>query len=208
MRPAAPPQKARQSRRGISPSVRHREKRPTKPVLFRMFFCIHAETEPHTTKTRRRCSWKRLSHATLRCAGKSLSNPPIHEISSSNTTVFPVSRMAPSRAAKASGQLFGDIGGKPLWAARLRPNSASCLALFMPFSGASPSIFSSLAPDRLANSFIRVLLPMRRRPWHATRDGPRLRHSDARVSSSFSRPRNILLDGFALMYKILPQYVG
>ena len=70
-------------------------------VLCTMFSVSHDETDPHRTRISRPCFRNRLSHATLRSAANVRDRLPIHEISSSSSTVHPSSEIALSASWNA-----------------------------------------------------------------------------------------------------------
>ena len=154
---------------------------------------IQPETDPHTTKTRfsRRANF--VSQASFSNAGKALSNAPIHDISSRNTTVFARPLMADARASKALAQPSAHASSAPVCADRRSQKWLSCVAFVTPSSGASPVISMKRHLDRAANSSISVDFPTRRRPEQTTRDGESLPHNSSRVSNSSFLPANMAL---------------
>ncbi len=167
---------------------------------------IHAETEPHKTRTSLGWDLNSTSQAVLRSPGKSGAAPPIQEISSRRTTVRFESSIARSSQKNASFQFRnGRIGEL------VRRASVAICSSFVAgrsASGASPSNSKNASAVRRANSRNSVDLPIRRRPRHATMEDVRFFHSDSRSRSSSLRPTNMGTSSWAATAAILPRAAG
>ena len=191
VRPAADPQNARQSRSGISSRCSASETRPTNAFERRMLSRNQAETVPHTTNTRLSRRANLVSHASLRSAGKVLSNAPIHEISSRNTTVLARPFTAAASASNAFAQPSALASGVPVCAASRSQKWRSCVSFVTPSSGATPVISTNRHFDRAANSSTSVDFPTRRRPEQTTNEDDSFPQSPSRASNSCALPMNI-----------------
>ena len=104
--------------------------------------------------------------------------------------------MASASAANAFGQESAAASGFPVCSARLAQKFFRCLSSVIFSSGANPAISMNVQRLRAANSSIRRLLPIRRRPEQTTSDAEGLAQSPSSHSNSSSRPMN----GFASFF--------
>ena len=177
---------------GSSSSVMFRDVRPAKAEDSSMLRLIHVDTLPQTTTTSLSCRLRSLSHAFFSIPAKSGSYRPIHDTSSSRMTVRSVSRTAAFNRANASSHVPGLMdGGRSLCAASCEAKFANWSAFVIFGRGARPVISTNRHSLFAANSSIKRLFPIRRRPRHVTKEAVRFFHSRCRLSISLSRPKNM-----------------